>query len=236
MLRCLIVEDEPLARQLLTSYVAEHAQLALGGAFDDPIAALQFIRDQSVDLIFLDIRMRQLDGLQVARILGNTIPIILTTAYEEYAIAGYDLNVADYLLKPISFERFSRAVAKVVGEGASERSPSATVPPSASTQLFVKVGHQLQRIDYGEVRYLSGNGDYVTIYLTEGRKLLTQENLGALEARLPTERFCRIHRSHLVAIRYIDYVERNQVVLGSIRLPISRTYLAEFLQRINPTP
>ncbi|NJC25812.1 LytR/AlgR family response regulator transcription factor [Neolewinella antarctica] len=225
LLHCLIVDDEPLARQLLTAYVEQLAGLTLAGAYENPIEALHFLREGRVNLIFLDIQMEQLDGLQFAQIVGDTVPIVFTTAFDEYALEGYNLNVVDYLLKPISYERFGRAVQKVVAGPVSQGVTEASL---ANAYLFIKSGHQHQRVNLDDIRYLSGNGDYVTLHLAGGKKLLTLENLGSFANRLHPPRFCRIHRSHVIAMDKIEFIERNRVVLDGVYLPVSQTYHDEF--------
>ena len=235
-LRCLIVDDEPLARELLEDYVNRHEELTLATATGQPIAALQYLRDHRVDLIFLDINMPDLDGLRFTKIVGGTKPIILTTAYEQYALDGFELGVTDYLLKPISYERFARAVTRrtqIHAAPAPAVAPRLSAGQSSTTApyVFIKSGHHLHRVDLADIFYLSGSGDYVTVYRRDGSKLLTLENLNDLAERLGVG-FYRIHRSHAVALAHIDRVERGRVVIGATYLPISRSYLAGFMARL----
>jgi len=229
-LRCLVIDDEPLAVNLLTVYVDKCPDLQLAGSFTDPIQALQYLREQAVDVIFLDVQMPELNGLQVARIVGDRCKIILTTAYEEYALKSYDLKVVDYLLKPITFARFVQAVEKL-----SPVSPPISAPAAVPTTpdfIFVKSGHRTHRIALNDLRYGTTGGDYLTLFLTDGSKLLTLENIGDLVERLPVERFCRIHRSHFVALDKIDFVERRRVCISGEYLPISDSYAEAFGDKI----
>lgn len=229
-LQCLIIDDEPLAGQLLADYVAKAPGLHLAAVFTDPIKALHYLRKHTVDVLFLDVQMPELNGLQVARIVGDQCQVILTTAYDQYALDGYSLNVVDYLLKPISFERFLLATDKLT---AATTSPAPAAAPTASEFIFVKSGHRAHRIDLATLRYASAGGDYLTLYLADGKKLLTLESIGDLVDRLPQNRFCRIHRSHLVALDKIDFVERRRVVIAGEYLPISEGYSGDFWEKIN---
>lgn len=241
-LSVLVIDDEPLAVNLLTDYVERHAQLSLASAFLNPVDALEYLRKHKVDVVFLDVQMPEINGLHVARLLRNECAVILTTAYEEHALAGYELDVLDYLLKPISFERFSRAVDKVQRNTTSASNkdhapPShpapATAPTYAAGPFFVKSGHRTLRLDLETLLYASSDGDYLTLHLTDGNRVLTLESLTDFIARLPQNRFCRIHRSHLVALDKIDFVERRRVVIGEQWLPISDSYRETFERLIN---
>ncbi|MEM1359855.1 MAG: LytTR family DNA-binding domain-containing protein [Bacteroidota bacterium] len=232
-LQCLIIDDEPLAGHLLADYVVKAPGLHLAEVFTDPIKALHYLREHTVDVLLLDVQMPELNGLQVARIVGDQCQVILTTAYDQYALDGYTLNVVDYLLKPISFERFLVATEKLMAPSTSA-APAAA--PTAPKFIFVKSGHRTHRIDLATLRYASAGGDYLTLYLTAGKKLLTLESIGDLVDRLPQNRFCRIHRSHLVALDKIDFVERRRVVIDGEYLPISEGFAGDFWDKIHPQP
>lgn len=234
MLKCLVIDDEPLAISLLSDYVKKTDGLELAGSFTNPIEALHFIEETAVDLLFLDIQMPELTGLQFGKILRGRIPIILTTAYEEYALQGYELDVIDYLVKPISFERFLMAVQKA----RSRVLPSPTEPVQASVAntsnyIFVKTNYKTQRINLDEILYLEGLGDYVQIHLPDER-VLTLMNMKDLVEMLPAERFMRVHKSYLVAFDKIDYIERNRILINGQRIPIGPTYQEAFWKRIQP--
>ena len=237
MSSCLIIDDEPLAIELLSDYVQRTGGLEIAATFTDPIKALHYLRDQTADCIFLDVQMPELNGIQFLKIVGDRIPMVLTTAYEQYALEGYELNVVDYLLKPISFERFSKAVVKVFSSSSTSAGPTPTTTTATASNvedqpnhLFVKSGYQTLRIDLDDLCYLSGSGDYVTLFLIDGRKVLTLEKLSDFVDRLPRQRFARIHRSYILAIDKIDYIEKQRVVIGEERLPISESYREAFWQ------
>lgn len=234
-LRCVVVDDEPFAIDLLTDYIEKKKSLELVNAFTNPIEALQFLRKEAVDLLFLDVQMPELNGLQFARIIGEECKVIFITAYGEHALESYELNAVDYLLKPISYERFEKAVRKIEGGQSRKYSAKESTPQAAaeyvskeSEIIFVKSGHKTLRILLAEILYLNGSGDYVTLFLKDGSKVLTLEKMSSFEQKLLPPRFCRIHRSHLVAISKIDFIERQRVVIDGKWLPISQTYQKAF--------
>ncbi|MEA5261001.1 LytTR family DNA-binding domain-containing protein [Arcicella aquatica] len=241
---CIIVEDEPLARSLMETYVRKVPYLQLVQSFSDPLKALDFLRENTVDILFSDIQMPEITGITLLKILQKKPLIILTTAYSEYAIEGYELDVLDYLLKPITFERFLKSVEK-----ASLRLNTAVQAPTVkekvvkeviinqqeATQafIFVKDGTKLVKIRLAEIMYIEGLKDYVTIYTTQ-QKVVALQTLKALEAQLPETQFVRIHNSYIVALEWIESVHREKVQIGKVFLPISDTYrkaFKEFIER-----
>ena len=186
MLQCVIIDDEPLAIQLLADYVDQTAGLMLLHTFSNPIEAIHFLQEQPADLLFLDVQMPELTGIQVMKILNQRFPIILTTAYEQYALDGYDHHVVDYLLKPIPYDRFYQAVQKATTNNQSLEPQQAA---TSSSYLFVKTEYRLQRIDHADIAYLEGQGDYVAIHTSAGR-IMTLENMKHFEQVLPATSFC----------------------------------------------
>ena len=219
------MDDEPLAIRLLVQHVERHPDLQLSGAYTDPITGLEAIQASPPDLLLLDIQMPELSGLHLARLVKHRSAVVFTTAYETYALRGFDLDAVDYLLKPISYERFCRAV---------EKTDRAISPPSdaAAADIFVPSGNRQVRVALSELLYGSSAGDYLLLYLRDGSRIITSENLGDLVARLPAAAFCRIHRSHFVRLDKIDYVERRRVVIGQARLPIGAAYRTGFEERL----
>lgn len=234
MLNCLVIDDEPLAIRLLSDYVNKTEGLTLGGAFTSAIEALQFVEQTAIDLIFLDVQMPDLTGLQFSKIINGKIPIILTTAYEQYALEGYELDVIDYLLKPISLERFLVAVHK-----ARQRIQSSNNPIVETNRLvvhpgyiFVKTSYKTQKVNLDDILYFEGLGDYVRIHTTSER-IMTLENMKHFAATLPNDRFIRVHRSFLIALDKIEFIERNRIIIQETYIPIGGTYQKEFWNRIN---
>jgi DNA-binding LytR/AlgR family response regulator len=233
MLRCLIIDDEPLAVKLLQDHVEACPYTELAEAFHNPIKALQSLEETAVDLIFLDVQMPELSGVQFAKIIQGKYSVVLTTAYPDYALKGYELDIVDYLLKPISLERFERAVQKVMDRLNGEEGMVASAKKeSLPSVLFVKSGYKTQRIDLEDIRYLEGLSDYVRIQTADG-PVLTLDTLKHFAETLPSDRFVRVHRSWIVAIPHIDYIERNRIIIGDQRIPISATYQEDFWKRIH---
>ncbi len=231
---CVIVEDEPLARHLLEQYVQKVPHLQLERAFSNPLEALDYLRDHAVDVLFSDIQMPEITGITLLKVLKNKPLVILTTAYSEYALEGYDLDVADYLLKPITFDRFLKAVEKVTQRLSAERPTpeikpvvEPAIPETTHPFIFVKDGTKLVKIRLADMLYIEGLKDYVSIY-TKDKKIVTLQTLKALEAQLPESQFIRIHNSYIVAFEWIEVIHREQVQIGKVMLPVSDTYRKAF--------
>ncbi|OWP61919.1 DNA-binding response regulator [Hymenobacter amundsenii] len=227
---CLLVDDKPLALDLLTDYVAQVPALQLAGRSENPVEALNWVGERRVELIFLDIQMPQLTGLQFLQALDRRAQVVLTTAYADYALHGFEHDVVDYLLKPISFERFYQAVQK-----AHRRlRPAAAEAPRP--YLFVKTEHRMQRVDLAEVRYLEGLQNYVVIH-TATEKIIARQTLNSLEASLPASTFVRVHKSYIVSLAHIHTVERSRILIqvaGSDArvIPVGDAYRSAFYGRL----
>lgn len=226
-LRCLIIDDKPLAIDILADYVHKTPFLELVGSTLNPIEGLGILRNQKVDLVFLDIQMPELTGLQFMKIAGKQCLVILTTAYADYALDGYEHDVVDYLLKPIAFDRFYRAAEKALKQ-LSPPSTSAYVQPIPETKtgteyLFVKTEHRIQRVTLRDVLYIEGVQNYVSIH-TADTKVMSLQTLKSLEEQLPTGDFMRVHRSFIINLRHITFVERGRIFMGDTVIPIGDKY------------
>ncbi|MEM0991950.1 MAG: LytTR family DNA-binding domain-containing protein [Bacteroidota bacterium] len=232
MIKCLIIDDEPLAIQLLADYVQKSKDLELVHTFSNPIEALHFLAENEVDLLFLDIQMPELTGIQLMKITKGKYQVILTTAYDQYALDSYDFDVIDYLMKPISLDRFMLAVEKAKKRIQTE-TPVVVVKETANTKdyIFVKSGYKTLKINLSDILHLESLGDYVAIH-TENEKILTLENMSHFEDILPSEDFLRVHRSHIIALSKINFIERNRIVIQEKYIPISASYQAAFWERI----
>jgi two-component system, LytTR family, response regulator len=234
-LNCVIVEDEPLARNLLTEYVRKVPSLNLIEACSSPIIALEVLRNNPIDVLFLDVQMPELTGISLLKVLQKRPLVILTTAYSEYALQGYELDVVDYLLKPITFERFLKAVDKVTLRLDSKKSPAiiAEKPPAAVEQpfVFIKDGTKLVKVVFDDILYVEGLKDYVTIHLNN-QKIVSLQRLKTLEEQLPPDKFIRVHNSFIVALRAIDVVHKNHVQIRNAQIPIGETYKKSFREFI----
>ncbi|WP_299366689.1 LytTR family DNA-binding domain-containing protein [Winogradskyella sp.] len=225
-MNCLIVDDEPLALNLLKEYIEKIDDLNLLGAFKNPLEALKRIQTENVDIIFLDIQMAELSGIQLAKILPSDINIVFTTGYSEHAIEGFELEAIDYLLKPITFERFYKAFEKV-----KKRNTQVELQ-SKQDYMFVKTEYRLQKVNFDDILFFKGLGDYVVIQGSK-HKTLTLENMKHFERVLPQNLFIRVHKSYIIALNKIDFIERNRIVIGKNYIPISATYKDDFLKRLN---
>jgi len=228
-LNCVIVEDEPLARNLMIDYVSKVPSLNLIEACSSPLAVIDVLRNNSVDIMFLDVQMPELTGISLLKALKKRPLVILTTAYSEYALEGYELDVADYLLKPITFERFLRAVEKVTERLEKQNVPIAEKPllDAAQSFVFVKDGTKLVKIRLEDVLYVEGLKDYVTIH-TRTQKIVSLQRLKVLEDQLPAEKFIRVHNSFIVALEAIDVIHKGDVQIGNVIIPIGETYKKSF--------
>lgn len=231
-LKCLIVEDEPLARNLLVEYVKKISYLELVQASSNPLHALEVLRNNEIDLMFLDIQMPEITGTTLLKTLQKKPLVILTTAYSEYALESYELDVVDYLLKPITFDRFLRAVDK-----ASQRISSpianqeAVVTDPAKPFVFIKDGTKLVKINYDDILFVEGLKDYVTI-VTKTQKVVSLQRLKSLELQLPADKFIRIHHSYIIALKAIDTIHKGEVQIGTHFIPISDSYRKAFKEFI----
>jgi len=232
-LNCVIIEDEPLARNLMTEYVRKVPELNLLNAFSNPLEALEALRTLSVDLLFLDVQMPEITGISLLKVLKKRPLVVLTTAYSEYALEGYELDVADYLLKPITFERFLKSVDKIMQrlEAEPKHVITQTENSPAPTFVFVKDGTKLVKIQLDEILYVEGLKDYVTIHTTH-QKITTLQRMKALEEQLPTDKFIRIHNSFIVALNAIEVVQKNEVEIKGATLPIGDTFKKSFKEFI----
>ena len=229
---CLIVEDEPLARHLLTEYVSKVPYLNLVKACSSALEAMEVLRTNPVDLLFLDVQMPELTGIAFLKSLQKKPLVILTTAYSEYALEGYELDITDYLLKPITFERFLKAVDKVNQRmsGVQPVVVEKTIE-SAPNFIFVKDGTKLVKIRWDDILYVEGLKDYVTIH-TRTQKVISLQRLKVLEEQLPADKFIRVHNSFIVALDAIDSVHKDKIQIGQASVPIGDTYKKTFREFI----
>ena len=225
-MKCLIIDDEPLAREILEGYIDETPGLELVASCKSALEALNYIYHSKIDLILLDIQMPQLDGLQFIETTEIKVPVILTTAFQEYALKGYDLNVADYLLKPIRYERFIKAINKLREKNLNTSNYHENLQGDF---LFIKSEYKIHRVTLGSIQYLEGMKDYLIIQMPE-QKLLTLMSFSDMEPFLSTPRFIRIHKSYMIALEHITSVEKSLVNIAGRQLPIGKTYRKSFFE------
>ncbi len=230
---CIIIDDEPIAREIIASYIKRIDILNLVGSCQSAIEAFNIINQQNVDLLFLDINMPGISGLSFARSINKNIKIIFTTAYREYAVEGFDLQAVDYLLKPISIERFNQSISKFIKEHRAANDNTTSMPDNDSIQaLFVRSDRRMVKIYFDEIQYIESIGDYLKLHLKD--KILTiRETISNLEAKLPKQNFARIHRSFIVSISHITSYTHTSLHLADTVLPISRSYKQQIISRLS---
>lgn len=228
MLQCLIIDDEPIARKGLKEYIDDADFLQLAGEFDNPLKAMDTIMKEKIDLIFLDIQMPKMTGLEFLKSLPQPPLVIFTTAYPQYAVEGFDLNAVDYLLKPFSFDRFWKAVLK-----ARAIKESNFVPGNSAEDdyFYIKSDNKLVKVNYADVLYAEALQNYVAIY-TDQKKLITYLTFHSIEEHLPPTRFVKTHKSYIVAMNKVESIEGNEIKIGQHRIPISRTEKETVLEKL----
>jgi DNA-binding LytR/AlgR family response regulator len=234
-LRCAIIDDEFLARKYLKDYVSKLPYLELVGDYNSPLKAMELIKSGGVELLFLDIQMPDITGIEFLKTMDNAPYVVLTTAYEEYALQAYELNVADYLLKPFSFERFLKAVNKVqelfekdqkVQSGAVETGDVNLKPQLKEDHMIIRADRKLYKINYEDLIYVEGQKAYVTFH-TKKKNITALASLRDLEEQLPSSHFIRIHKSFIVSIHAIESLEGNRVEIGGTHLSVGKSYRTE---------
>lgn len=229
-INCIAIDDEPLALSKLEGFIIKVPELKLQHTFDNAVEAIGWLKENSTDLIFLDIQMEQLTGIQFLEATGTTARIIITSAYDQYAIKGFELNVTDYLLKPFSFQRFLMSVNKVMDYFA-RKTEVIDNPTGGETFIFVKTEYRLERVDLNDILYIEGMKDYLRI-VCSNKKIMTLQNFAKFEESLPVKNFCRVHKSFIVAIDKIKSVERSVIIIADQRIPVSNTYKDKFFSKI----
>ncbi len=233
MISVVAIDDEPLALQLVAGYIEKTPELNLAGKFDNPVDASEFIRENKVDLIFVDIQMPDLSGIEFTRLLEKGPKVIFTTAYEKYALEGYKLEIVDYLLKPFSYEEFLVAVRKARNLISLEQK-AATQVEANSEFLFLKSDYKIKRINFDDILYIEGLKDYVKVYTRSYPKpVLSLTSLKLLESKLPSGKFMRVHRSFIVNLEKIDTIERSRIVFDKTYIPVSDQYKEKFQEYLD---
>lgn len=228
MKQCVILDDEPLAVDLLVSYVEKTEDLIVAFAGTNVFEAIQFIQKNKVDVVFLDVQMPELTGLQVLKIIGTGYQVIFTTAYTEYALDGFELDITDYLLKPITYERFLKGVQKTKKLTNALASSESANPDEF---IFIKTDSKMVKVNLSDILFIEGLKDYISLHTTT-EVLISLMTLKSLEAMLPARHFLRVHKSYIISLNKIDSVERNRIFLKDRVVPIGDTYKENFTKRI----
>lgn len=234
-INCLIIDDEPMAREILTTYVAKIPNLSLIKSCTSAIEAIPILSNEYIDLIFLDINMPEISGLTFAKSIQQKTKVIFTTAYREYAIDGFDLHAVDYLLKPIAFERFLQAINKFFEISVLKKTVTSTIEPLLETNshfIFIRADRKMLKIDFKDILYIESLSDYIKIY-TPQKTIVTRETISNIENKLPLHLFIRTHRSFIVAIPQICSYTNEYIEIPKKTIPISRSYKEEVLRKLN---
>jgi len=235
-IKCLVIDDERLAREYIKNYITKIPELELLGDFNSPLKATELIRKGEVDLLFIDIQMPDITGVDFVRSLSNKLEVIFTTAYQEYALEGFNLSAIDYLLKPFSFERFFQAVNKVIDKfesksGANQQPQISekTQTTYAETYLTIRADRKLYKINFNNIKYIEGQKAYVTFH-TQNKRITALASLKELNKALPHKQFIRIHKSYIVSISEILSLEGNTIEVDDVKLPVGKIYKDDVLK------
>jgi DNA-binding LytR/AlgR family response regulator len=234
---CIAIDDEPLALDIIRDYANRIPYLNLVATFDNALDSIDFLKNNRVHLMFLDIQMEELTGIQLISVLKEKPLVVFTTAYDQYAVKGYELDAVDYLLKPISFERFIKSADKAYDRLNTNNNGKVVVAENTPSQsavvdyCFVKTEFHLEKVNFCDILYLEGMGDYIMIH-TNTRKIMTLQNFRKAEETLPTDKFCRVHKSFMVALDKIESIERNRIKIGNTLIPVSDSYKKAFFDLV----
>lgn len=232
-INCIAIDDEPLALEKMKGYISKVPFLNLVATFDNGMDSMEYLKKHNVDLMLLDIQMDDFTGIQLLEALQNAPKVILTTAYDEYALKGYELNISDYLLKPISFDRFIKSVEKVYTEIEKESKVELVEMRNGSVSenefIFVKSDYKLQKVRFEDIQYIEGMKDYLRI-VTSFKRLMVLQNFKKMEEALPNAKFIRVHKSYIVAVDKIDSIGKKSLIVGEQQIPIGESYKKEFFE------
>lgn len=239
-MNCIAVDDEILALKKIQRFAEKIDYLNLVGTFDNALSTFSFLRENKIDLIFLDIQMDEFTGIQLLETLKDPPYVILTTAFDEYALKAYELDVVDYLLKPIPFERFIKAVEKVYARYLKDESQNAPIQQQASAveqggqtdYTFIKSGNKTIKVYFDKILYIEGQRDYLQIH-TEDSKIMTLLNFKKMQELLDPQKFIRVHKSYVIAVDKINYIENNAIKIKQKLVPVSSTYKVAFYNLLN---
>ena len=230
-LRCIAVDDEPIGLRIIESHAVKVPYLALVGSFLSATEALAYVQGHPVELLFVDIQMPDLSGLELVRLLPEPVAVIFTTAHAGYALEGFEVAALDYLLKPISLSRFLQASSRALEKVTAQKRINESVQGVAATELFVKTGYDWSRVNLAELLYIEADDNYLT-FVELGKQTLSRMSLSEVLTKLPVGEYLRIHKSYVIALAKVDKVERHQVSLGGKRLPVSASYREDLLRRL----
>jgi len=244
MIKCIAVDDEPLALAQISKYIEKTPFLELCNSFNSGAEAMEFLHSNTIDLMFLDIQMPDMTGMELAKSLETCPQIIFTTAYSEYAVEGFKVNALDYLLKPLAYSIFLKSANKArvyfdkeqliqAGSNISKTDTDKNDLQDKNSSIFVKSEHKLLRIKLSDILFLESMREYIKICLSEGEPILTLSSMKKIEGQLPSNKFMRVHRSYIVNLEKIKIIERNVIIFGRVRIPVSEQYKDKFLEYVD---
>ena len=231
-IRCLVVDDEPPAREILSRYISEVATLELAGECGNALQAFALLQHQPVDLLFLDIRMPQLNGNDFLKTIKNPPKVVITTAHPEYALEGYELDVIDYLLKPVPFDRFLKAVNKAFPSGAAQQQQAATGEKKNEAFVYFRADRKMVKVMLQDILYIESMKDYIKIFTPNGT-LITKQSISSVEEMLPEREFARVHRSYIVSLKRIKTFTSDLIEIGNTCVPIGKLYKGGLLKMLH---
>lgn len=233
-MKCIIIDDEPLALELLEDFVSKVPNLKLVSSCSNAIEAVSILQENKIDLIFSDIEMPDFSGIEFIKSLETKPLFIFTTAYSHYAIEGFNLNAVDYLVKPIPFHRFLKAVNRAQELYSLKKEDNSPLIKNLGSPnfIFVKSDYENIKLNFGDIKYFEGLKDYIKIFSTSHKPILTLSNFKKIEEKLPEDLFIRVHRSYIVSLKHINSVQRNRILIDGVRIPIGQNYKDEFIKRI----
>lgn len=230
-MKCLVVDDEPLALDILESYIKKVPDLELVGKCSNALEASEFLKNHKVDLMFLDIQMPEITGLEFMRSLSNPPLVVFSTAYSEFAVEGFELNALDYLLKPVAFDRFNKTIERVREYMSLKKSDEVEAPDLENDHIFIKSNQKQVKLSYDQIFYVEAFADYVKLYTAE-KRYITLQTMKNMEQKLPKEKFIRVHRSFIVGLKYITSFNSSEVEIGAVKIPVGKNYKDEFLLKL----
>ncbi|AWX44371.1 putative response regulatory protein [Flagellimonas maritima] len=240
-MKCIIIDDEPLALGIIKSYCEELGGLEVLGTFTNPLESMDILQEKKIDLVFLDIEMPQINGIEFVKSLETKPIFIFTTAYPQYAIEGFELNAIDYMVKPIPFPRFVKSInrakelyemRRTMNDTPANVASAGSSPILEDEFIFVKSDYENLKIKLNDIRYIQGLKDYLKIHTFDSKPILTLMNFKDMEAKLPSGNFLRVHRSFIVNVHNVDSIQRSRIIIEDIRIPIGDSYKEDFMKRI----
>ncbi|MCB0741974.1 MAG: response regulator transcription factor [Chitinophagaceae bacterium] len=233
MMNCLVIDDEPLAVDVIAGYIQKVDTLHLSGTYQNPVDAILHLQKEKIDLIFLDIQMPELSGLQFMNLLQNKTQVIIVSAYNEFAVQGFEQDVTDYLLKPVSFERFLKGIEKAFRQIEISTKDENIENVTTNDFIFVRADNKFIKVNFNDILFIEGLRNYISIYTAENKRIVTLQNMKTLEEVLPASQFIRVQKSYIVNLQKIETIERQRIYMGEHVIPIGESFSSRFFSIIS---